>query len=148
MRMLDFVETLLFLTRFPFASAMVAWVRLSLTTKMVSETAQLTSRHVRLIVVSFILTLLVCTGEFQGSMGTDENSVPQRVNIPVAGIDLASGLALLDQYRGQRITLENPLETKNAAGEFVSGGGYGYLSGTSILFLSFFSLSFSFSVYL
>jgi Subtilase family len=73
-----------------------------------------------------------CTGEFQGSMGLDKNSIPQRVNIPVAGMDAAAGLALLDRYRGQRMTLENPLETKNAAGEFVSGGGYGFLSGTSM----------------
>jgi hypothetical protein len=89
----------------------------------------------RLSLLMLPFSFLSCTGDFQGSMGMDENSIPQKVNIPVAGIDATSGLALLDRYRGQRITIENPLETKNAAGDFVSGGGYGYLSGTSMAYV-------------
>jgi hypothetical protein len=113
-------------------------VRLSLTTKMVCEMEQNDNQcRLRTSNVFVFFRVYFCTGDFQGSMGTDENSIPQRVSIPVAGIDATSGLALLDRYRGQRVIIENPLETKNAAGDFVSGGGYGYLSGTSMAYVTF-----------
>ena len=71
-------------------------------------------------------------GGFQGSMGTTVDSVPQLVNMPVVGITRDDGVALLEGFLGQEMTLENPMNTTTSDVLGISSGGYGYLSGTSM----------------
>lgn len=65
-------------------------------------------------------------------MGTGTDSIPQNVDMPVVGISRLEGEVLLEFHLGQEMSLENPLNTPTGDILGISGGGYGYLSGTSM----------------